>query len=428
MRKHWRLMLLCGASSLVGVGAAVLASYAFGRARAADTLFFLGSALYAISLCLGAVIAGRRQWLEKRVTAARASLSALPLLFLPVASMIMIAGWGDPEEHVVRGFLHTVHRALPRENVAMIAMGIGICLASLISTSLIWLAISILTAKFRLQPFLLFSAAGVLLGVGAFFVMRYGSGSMVAELIFGVLFLFGLGVLFGVALVTNTVELRSMRFVVPLTGFVVLLLAAGGIYALSKSSPEIRLPVYTGPPLWTLDIASPDCSPLYGGPNSYSAPDEIAFSNNVTLGMLFPSGPTVDPTGKWKYGSCLITINAESGRVIARKVLSSSQNSISGEADGSFSVADANNLVRYSPDLEEIAKSNSTSDASHSRSESRTGISDILKHFSVETEGTLSYINGSERRQLAQSGLWRHSTPTQRGSRLVQRLHSIPDL
>jgi hypothetical protein len=402
MRPTAKFVLCSGASSLVGLGACILLSLASAKASVPSTALLFGDVLFAVPLVLSAYLASKWHWVANDIPLTRASLAILPLLLLPVAFLITFLGWGDPQEHLVRGFLHSLHRVVPQETVGKLVFGISISVVALLVAALVWFSVSILGKAFRAQILLLYSVSSLLLGACSSFAIALAVRSNVAEVIFGVLFFFCFGVLFAVALLINRLLLRPAKFVVPAAGFLICVLAAESFYLFSKSSPEIGLPENAAQPMWTLDIPSAGCTPSYGGPNSFSAPGEMAFANNGILGMAFPVDPIPVPAGGWKYTSCLLSIDAKTGKAIAHKELPFSQPSIAGQADGGLSVAAGEGWVLYSPELEETGNSQSNPEARRNGSEAGLGASDLLRHFHVQSDGTLWYEDGSERRHLAQ--------------------------
>jgi hypothetical protein len=358
--------------------------------------------VFAISLTASAYLASKWHWITNNISLARAASSILPLLLLPIALLFAFAGWGDPQEHLVRGFLHVVHRALSKELVGNIVLGISVAFIALAAATLVWLAVSVLTTTFRARNLVVFCASSLLLGILSSFVFVVAARNNTTSTIFGVLFIFCFGALFAVALVVNGLGVPTAKYSRPMTALLISLLVAGSAYLFFKSSRETQFAYTNEQPLWTLDIASAGCNPAYGGPTSDSAPNEIAFATGGVLGMAVRLDPMPQTGGSWKLASCALSIDASTGKPIAHKELPIEEPSISAQPDGNLSIGGWDGWAVYSPGLEQIGNSRSNSDLASSESGVGPGSPNLLKHFiDDQTDASVWYQNGSDRRRIA---------------------------
>jgi hypothetical protein len=118
--------------------------------------------------------------------------------------------------------------------------------------------------------------------------------------------------------------------------------------------PEKRWPQTEEPPRWTLDLSHADCVPSYGGPNSFSAPHEISFATEETLGMAFPEDPRPMPDGHWKSQSCVISIDVKTGELVTHRELQTRQPTIVGMPSGNFAIDTQTDWLILSPKLGDI--------------------------------------------------------------------------
>lgn len=77
-----------------------------------DSAFLLRSFVGGSLIALGPYLASKVHWLSFPVSLRRALFSAAPLLFVGVAFFLGTIGWGDLQEHAIRGGLHLLHREL----------------------------------------------------------------------------------------------------------------------------------------------------------------------------------------------------------------------------------------------------------------------------------------------------------------------------
>jgi hypothetical protein len=407
MRPTAKFLLSSGASGLIGLGASVVLSFASAKLRNADALVLFAGIAYATPIVFTAYLASKRLWVPESITIGRALLSILPLALLPFALLFSFIGWGDPQEHLIRGILHGVHRALPTKLVGTIVFGIGLSVAALLVAILVWLAVSILTRSFRVRSLALFSVSALIPAVCASFavslVFRSDRSNTVATII-GIATLVCFGVLFATAVTINGVRLRAARSIIPLAGVLLCLVGGGGLYLFSKSSAETQLPISSAPPLWTLDLAGAGCRPAYGRPTANEALNEIAFATDGVLGMAFPTDPMPQPGGGWKYASCMLSIDAATGKAIAHQELPFAQLSISGRDDGNLTITSADGWVLYSPELKEIGDSKNNSDAAGSESGTGPDATNLLKHFIYnESDSSLWFQDEQGDRRIAQN-------------------------
>ena len=149
------LTLLAGLPTLIGASL-VLAAIGFRPPSMKIAAFFAAIV----------VLAGHIATISGRVSLVRSISTAVPLLCYVVAILLCFFGWGDPFEHLVRGFLHSIHRVVPQEWIGGI-ISVLAAFIPLLFAGLVWLSISLVTRTFRFQVLLGISAASLLLvGLG----------------------------------------------------------------------------------------------------------------------------------------------------------------------------------------------------------------------------------------------------------------------
>lgn len=258
MRPATKFALTNGGAALCALGAVALLPYLGKSFRFGDLPLLLGSAIFAVLLVAGPYLASKRSWISDRITLIRCCLAAVPLFFVPFALFLPMVGWGDPEEHLVRGFLHHLHRALPTAWVAGIGTALTLSIAAVLIASFVWLSASILTSVWSGQLWLLMAGGSVILGTllipGACLLFLFDQNRIVA-IVGASLFVFGFGVAFAFGIVLSHVPIRwSRTLVIAATPLLLWALTAGS--ALLKSSPEERLPEAS--PLQILDLSKAD--------------------------------------------------------------------------------------------------------------------------------------------------------------------------
>ena len=170
----------------------------------------------------------------------------------------------------------------------------------------------------------------------------------------GLILVFVCGFLFAFAVEMNATS-RGIALVFRLAlGVVSLAVVGGGAVLISKSLPEKIFPKLQNGPLWTFNIASTGCRPVWGGPDSSAATTEITFATSETLGMAFPIVANPLPNNKWDYQSCAFTINANTGRKIGQISFEGNRPIINGTPDGNFRIRTAGLWTSYTPDLKTV--------------------------------------------------------------------------
>jgi hypothetical protein len=120
--------------------------------------------------------------------------------------------------------------------------------------------------------------------------------------------------------------------------------------------PEKRIPKIAEGPIWTFDSAPTGCHRYWGGPDSSAAANEIAFTSNETLAMAFESAATPLANNKWGYKSCIFTINANSGTLIAHISIGGNQPIINASPDGNFKVSAGGLWTTYTRELKQVGE------------------------------------------------------------------------
>ncbi len=353
-----KFALLCGALTVL---ATFLASTSFGVRglwRHGDAGILVSGVVFALLIFLGPFVAGRLNWLTEPISLRRCLLSALPLPFLPIAFFIGMAGWGDPQEHLIRRILHTTHREIPDHLVGSLIVAGLIGFGAAAVGLLCWVSISVLTGKWRARILLILAVGCAILSAlfwVALFAVNERGPAFVASI--GLTLLFVSGFLFALTIEMNVTS-RGLSAIFRLATVAVLAaLLGGGSFLIAKSSPEKRFPALAAGPVWKLDIVSTGCQPAYGGPNSYSAPNELAFAGDNFLGMAFGTTPTPLPNNKWEYRSCVFTLAAATGAKIARLSIDGNQPIINGNPDGRFEVLSKGFWTTYTADLKPVGAS-----------------------------------------------------------------------
>jgi hypothetical protein len=322
--------------------------------RHGDLIVLVSGAVFAIPVLLAPYFAGRKGWLTFSISLGRSLQAAIPLPFLPLAFFLGMIGWGDMQEHLIRRMLHVTHRELPSESVGTLIL-VGVVLFGAIAIgTLVWISVSVLTRRWRVRTLLIiYTSTAILSGLfwGALASLNGREFIFVAV---DLILVFVCGFLFAFAVEMNATSGGiSLLFRLAL-GVVSLAVVGGGAVLIAKSVPEKAFPRLENGPLWTFDIASTGCRPVWGGPDSSSATTEVAFATNQTLGMAFPTVANPLPNNKWEYQSCAFTVNANSGKKIAQISIDGNQPIINGTPNGNFRVRTAGFWTTYTPDLKMV--------------------------------------------------------------------------
>lgn len=351
-----KFAFLFGTSTVLGTIFASLYFAFRGRWQHGES-FLASSIVFALTVLPAPYVADRMGWLATRISFRRSLLSVAPLGFVPIAFFIGMAGWGDPQEHLIRRILHAMHREIPEHIVsALILAGVIVFGAAAIG-SLCWISLSVLTKKWRART-LLTLCVGCSLLSALFWVMLFVGNTenpaFVAGL--GLSLVFVCGFLFALTMEMNaTSHGLSISFRVASTVVFVALLG-GGSFVFAKSFPEKRFPKLETGPLWQFDIGPTGCHPSWGGPNSSAAANEIAFANDKLLGMAFETNAMPLSNNKWEYKSCIFTIDAATGSKIAQLSIDGNQPIINGSVDGQFEVLAGGVWTTYTPDLKRVGE------------------------------------------------------------------------
>jgi len=373
--------------------------------------FLLASILCWIVPAASSYLASKRSWIPDHLTLVRCVVGTLPLICMPLAFVVSLIGWGDPQEHVIRAFLHEIHRVLPEPMVGRLVLRFGISLTALLATTAAWLAVSILTRRFRVRTLLVFSLCMLLITNLLLLDLSMSLYTAKGWPICGLLLTFFLGSLFSIAVSANHTRL-GIATLLSTGGVFAILFVAGCIFLFRKSSPEKRLPESAATAVWSLDLTKAGCPPSWwGGPTPYSAPNQIAFADARTIGMVFP---TSQPSkgGGFEYTTCVLSIDAERGTGIAHKEVKYMDPSISGRADGSFVVAARDRWTTFSRGLEELKSSNGVGTLDSGRTQEDIRLSEELRHFRLDQDQTLWFEDQGSRRALSHGscdGSWPHA-------------------
>jgi len=265
-------------------------------------------------------------------------------------------GWGDIQEHLIRAMLHATHRELSERLVGALIAASVIGFGAAAVGSLIWISVSVLTNRWRGQMLLVVcTSCAILSGLfwGGLFGLSSGGAGFI---IVGLLLTFVSGFAFALAVEMNAAT-PVVSFVFRLASAVVLLaVIGGGSLVIARSVPEKRLPILETGPIWTFDLVSTGCRPVWGGPDSSSAANEIAFATNERLGMAFETVATPLANNKWEYRSCVFTVDVKSGAQVAQVSIDGTQPIIKGTAGGNFKVSTGGMWTTYTPELKQIGE------------------------------------------------------------------------
>jgi hypothetical protein len=327
-----------------------------GRWQHGDS-FLASAVIFALTVFPAPYLASRLNWLAPRISLRRSLLSALPLAFAPIAFFIGMAGWGDPQEHLIRRMLHASHREIPDHLVGTLILTGVILFGAVPVGSLCWIYVSAVTQKWRARMLLVLCVGCSLLSALFWVTLFAGTADrpvFVAAL--GLSVVFVAGCCFALAIRMNaTSSGLSVSFRLA-SSLALAALLAGGSFVFAKSSPEKRFPTLSTRPLWTSAVASAGCQPAWGGPNSSAAANEIAFASDELLGMAFETNATPLPNNKWEYKSCVFTVAAATGAKIAQVSIDGGQPIINGSPDGQFRVLASGVWATYTADLKPIGE------------------------------------------------------------------------
>ena len=388
MRALVKSAMVGGTASCLAAGAAILIM-TVRTGRYADLNVLLGGVAYAGIFLIGPFIASRKGWLEPRMGALRYFLAALPIVFLPATFFVGFIGWGDIQEHWIRAGLHLVHREIPTEQVGVLVLSAAVAVGAVLAGALIWISVSTLTRTWRGRSFLLYCLTSFLLMSAFWRLTSLISISGVGELILPLAGYFLVGALFAIAAHWNSMHESLVKPLLLATTCLAVLVVGQGIVIAAKSVPETTFPDTKGPPLWTIDVGQAGCPPSYGEPNSSSAPLEITFASQETIGMAIPAEAVPLGGNKWKYSSCLLSIDSRTGKRIAQTMASIYQPSIRGTPEGDFSVSGIEGSGGFTIDLQQ--KENHAAKSAQ--------VNGPRSH-SVPLRPELSYFKGSSAGQL----------------------------
>jgi hypothetical protein len=289
MRPAIKFVLATGASWLLAFGAVVVTLVGLGFLHDTNLALILTAALIATVVVLVACVAR----FSRRGGITRLTSFGLPLLYYWVTFLLCMGG--DAQEHLVRGFLHNIHRVLPQEWVwwPIIAVVLAV---PLLTASLLWLAVSVSLGAFELKTTLI---------LGAFSWGFVGFGLAITTIVFLLLKrVLMVGVITGlVTLAVGLVLFLILRKlwadsrvsrVLAFPGGTLLLCSLAAGLVLLKSSPETRLP--EGPPLRTLDLSKAGSlvDPSKGW-SRFTLLSDTAWSWSVAPKVPEPSGDAVFP-------------------------------------------------------------------------------------------------------------------------------------
>jgi hypothetical protein len=322
--------------------------------RHGDLMLLVSGVIFAIPLSLAPYIARSNGWLTFPVSLGRSVLAAIPLPFLPAGFFIGMMGWGDMQEHLVRRMLHVTHRELSSETVGVLVFSLVTVFGAIALGTLVWISVSVLTKRWRARTLLTVCTFGALIVHLFWETTATLDGREFLLIATSLVFVFASGFLFAFTAEMNaTTRHLTLVFRVAM-GAISLAVASGGAVLIAKSVPEKTYPKLTNGPLWTFDIGSTGCRPVWGGGNSSNATSEIAFTTDETLGMAFPTAVNPLPNNKWEYNSCLFTINANTGRKLAQISIDGNQQVIQGGPHGTFRVRTEGAWTAYTPDLKTV--------------------------------------------------------------------------
>ena len=150
------LILFILASALFSFCAAAVALTGTGLVIKAGSILVLVGAGFAAIVVLVTVLAR----FSRRTGPIRTVSFILPLFLFGITLLLCFGG--DAQEHLVRGFLHHLHRAIPQDWVVWSMTGV-ILLVPLLSATLLWVAISLLSSfELKVPPILCASAWSII--------------------------------------------------------------------------------------------------------------------------------------------------------------------------------------------------------------------------------------------------------------------------
>jgi hypothetical protein len=370
----------------------------------------LSGPIFAVPLFVGPYLAGRMGWLSSPLPAKWTLLAVLPMIVLPgvVAAGLL---FGEFPSWFILEMLHSAHRGVPgRIWDAMTSADFGVA-GGVGAGVVLWICVSLLTRRWRGQMLatICFSF-GILVGVLVFIdsVLHVGH---VLDVGLGLAVPTAAGFLYGLAISWNdslpTVE-RCFRFAV--SSFLLAIAGCGSVL-LATSFQEQEFPVLPGGPLWSLDLASTGCSPEWRFVDPSAAAQKIAFAGNLTLGMALESVEFPIPDNMQKNTTCILTVDAKSGKLISKLVVDGKATKIVGNKDGSFQVEQSEVWTTYTAELERVGPPkggevsaeqwtnahwrNFRSDESGKLWFEERGVTKLLAKF--DSESVLIYPLGAER-------------------------------
>jgi hypothetical protein len=344
-------------SGILAAVAAALGSFSVALPRLSrhgDLLILASGLIFAIPVFFAPYIAGRKGWLTFSASLGRSLAAAIPLPFLPATFFIGLIGWGDMEEHLIRRLLHATHRELSSETVGVLIFALVTVFGAIALGTLLWISVSVLTKRWRARTLLIVCTFGALIVHLFWETTATLDGRKFLSIATSLVFVFASGFLFAFTAEMNATS-RHLTLVFRVAmGAISLGVASGGAVLIAKSVPEKTYPKLANGPLWTFDIGSTGCRPVWGGGNSSTATTEIAFTTAETLGMAIPTAVNPLPNNKWEYKSCLFTIDANTGRKLAQISIDGNQQVIQGGPHGTFRVRIEGAWTAYTPDLKTI--------------------------------------------------------------------------
>ena len=248
MRGTAKFILSIVAAALFVFCATIVALMGTGLVPDRGPNFFWVGAGSAALVALVATVAR----VSRRSGPVQAMSLILPFLLFGVTTFLCFGG--DAQEHLVRGFLHHVHRALPQDWVGWSITGVML-IVPLLSASLLWVALSVLCPLDVKVPLMLCAPGWGLVGIelalssAAYLFLKK---DVIVGIILAVL---ALAVTALVVLIVRQLrtDLRLSRALAVPAG-TLLLFALAPVALLLKSSPEVRLPEV--PALQTMNVAN----------------------------------------------------------------------------------------------------------------------------------------------------------------------------
>lgn len=208
--------------------------------------------MIAASIAAAVVLAAHLARISGRIPALRTVSAVFPAIcYLAAMFVCCFIGWGDPVEHLERGFLHGIHRVLPLGWVGG-TIGVLTVFIPLLAAGLVWLSISIVTGVFRLRVLLGLNAGSLLLVcIGLTLACLF---SLHEKLWVGGIIELLLAVFCGLVVALALLRLgskRDRRQVLAFTVGTLLVFPIAGGVTLLMCPPEKRLP--EAPPTRTVD-------------------------------------------------------------------------------------------------------------------------------------------------------------------------------